>query len=75
MDEKLRELSEKCVQGLGYQGNNLLCSDWDTGHMEELDYNGLYEYLYGMKYQKKFPANAYTGGIPKEEFERLIIKN
>ena len=74
MDEKLRELSEKCVQGLGYQGNNLLCSDWDTGHMEELDYNGLYEYLYGMKYQKKFPANAYTGGIPKEEFERLIME-
>ena len=74
MDEKLRELSEKCVQGLGYQGNNLLCSDWDTGHMEELDYNGLYEYLYGMKYQKKFPTNAYTGGIPKEEFERLIME-
>ena len=74
MDETLRELSEKCVQGLGYQGNNLLCSNWDTEHMEELDYNGLYEYLYEMKYQKKFPANDYFDGIPREEFEHLLME-
>ena len=45
MTEEQREMSEKCVRGLGYQGNNLLCSNWDTEHMEELDYNGIYEYL------------------------------
>ena len=49
MEEELRELSEKCVREPGYSGNNLLCSDWDAEHMEELDYNGLYEYLYRMK--------------------------
>ncbi|MFQ7527828.1 MAG: DUF6070 family protein [Mediterraneibacter gnavus] len=44
---------KKCVLPLGYQGNNLLCSNWDREHLEGLDYNGLYEYLYQMKYQKK----------------------
>ena len=44
-----REMSETCVLGLAYQGNNLLCSDWDADHMEKLDYNGMYEYLYAMK--------------------------
>ena len=36
MTEEQREMSEKCVRGLGYQGNNLLCSNWDTEHMEYL---------------------------------------
>ena len=45
---------KKCVLPLGYQGNNLLCSNWDREHLEGLDYNGLYEYLYQMKYQKRF---------------------
>ena len=67
-------MSEKCVQGLGYQGNNLLCSNWDTDHMEKLDYNGMYEYLFAMKYQKTFDAEDYPNGIPKEEFESLIME-
>ncbi len=74
MTEKQREMSEKCVQGLGYQGNNLLCSNWDTDHLEELDYNGMYEYLYAMKYQEKFNPEGYPNGIPKEEFEKLIME-
>lgn len=69
-----REMSEKYVQGLGYQGNNLLCSNWDTDHMENLDYNGMYEYLYAMKYKKAFPSEDYPNGIPKEEFESLIME-
>lgn len=74
MTEKQREMSEKCVRGLGYQGNNLLCSNWDTYHMDELDYNGMYEYLYAMKYQEKFNSEDYPNGIPKEEFENLIME-
>lgn len=74
MSEEQRKLSEKCVQGLGYQGNNLLCSNWNAEHMEELDYNGMYEYLYAMKYQKAFPTENYPDGIPKEEFESLIME-
>lgn len=29
LPEECREMSEKCVLPLGYQGNNLLCSNWD----------------------------------------------
>lgn len=74
MTEKQREMSERCVRGLGYQGNNILCSNWDSNHMEELDYNGMYEYLYVMKYQKPFESEDYQEGIPKAEFESLIME-
>ncbi len=69
-----RELSEKCVIGLAYQGNNLLCSEWDADNMEDLDYNGIYEYLYAMKYQEQFPSEDYPDGIPKDAFECLIME-
>ncbi len=42
--------------------------------MENLDYNGMYEYLYALKYQEQFPSGNYPDGIPKEEFERLIME-
>lgn len=74
MDKEMREISEKCVLGLGYQGNNLLCSNWDTNNMEGLDYNGMYEFLYAMKYQKTFNSEDYQNGISKEEFESLIME-
>ena len=32
-----RQVSKRCVYLLGYQGNNLLCSDWDRSDMEGLD--------------------------------------
>lgn len=72
--EEQRKMSESCVRGLGYQGNNLLCSNWDAEHMEDLDYNGMYEYLYGMKYYEKFNPESYPNGIPEKEFEDLIME-
>ena len=42
--------------------------------MSELDYNGMFEYLYGMKYGEKFNSEDYPNGIPKEEFESLIME-
>ena len=42
--------------------------------MKDLDYNGLYEYLYEMKYKKKFDAEKYAEGIPKDQFEKLIME-
>ena len=68
------EMSERCVRGLGYQGQNLLCSNWNVENMSELDYNGMFEYLYGMKYGEKFNSEDYPNGIPKEEFESLIME-
>ena len=74
MTEEQREMSERCVRGLGYQGQNLLCSNWNVENMSELDYNGMFEYLYGMKYGEKFNSEDYPIGIPKEEFESLIME-
>ena len=74
MTEEQREISERLVQGLGYQGQNLLCSNWNAENMSELDYNGMFEYLYGMKYGEKFNSEDYPNGIPKEEFESLIME-
>ena len=74
MTEEQREMSERCVRGLGYQGQNLLCSNWNAENMSELDYNGMFEYLYGMKYGEKFNPEDYPNGIPKEEFESLIME-
>ena len=74
MTEEQREMSERCVRGLGYQGQNLLCSNWNAENMSELDYNGMFEYLYGMKYGEKFNSEDYPNGIQKEEFESLIME-
>lgn len=53
-----REWSEQCVLPLGYQGNNLLCSNWDAQSMAGLDYNGLYESFYLMKYGKRYDTDG-----------------
>lgn len=74
MKKRYRELSKKCVLGLGYQGNNLLCSNWDTSHMMKLDFNGLFDCFYKMKYGKKFEVKSYGDGIPSREFESLIME-
>lgn len=74
MKEEYIRMAETYLLPIGYQGNNLMRSDWDADHMEELDYNGLYEYLYSMKYQNTFESKKYSDGIPKEEFENLITE-
>ena len=74
MSDNKRKLSRKCVRGLAYQGNNILCSNWDQEHMQKIDYNGLYEYLYAMKYKKKLNKKKYPSGIPKDQFEQLIME-
>ena len=73
LSEECREMSENCVIPLGYQGNNLLCSNWDVENLEELDYNGAYEYFYEMKYDRQFEPEQYPDGIPAEEFEDTIM--
>lgn len=72
--EEYIRMAETYLLPIGYMGNNLLRSDWDKENMEGLDYNGLYEYLYSMKYKNTFDAKGHPDGIPKEEFEDLIIE-
>ena len=72
MSEENRELSVKYVSAIGYQGNNLLCSNWDEDNMEVLDYNGIYEYLYAVKYGERYDPDEDRTEIPAADFESLI---
>lgn len=72
--EEYLELAMKYIIPIGYQGNNLLFSDWSAGKMEKIDYNAIFQYLYSLKYQQEFSSSQYSNGIPKEEFEQLIME-
>lgn len=74
MNAENRKATDKYVRGLCYQGNNVLCSNWDSGSLEILDYNGVYEYLYEMEYGEIMDSELCVNGIPAEEFEKLIMK-
>ncbi len=74
MPEEYIDIAEKYLIPIGYQGNNLFRSDWDAQHLEDLDYAGLYEYLYLLKYQEAFGPQRNCDGIPKEEFENLMTE-
>ncbi|MDD3417166.1 MAG: DUF6070 family protein [Lachnospiraceae bacterium] len=73
ISEKYREFSINSILPIAYQGNNLFCSNWDVNQMEALDYNAIYESFYKMKYGKRFDGSRHPNGIPKKEFEELIM--
>lgn len=72
VDEGYGEIAEKYLLPIGYQGNNLFCSEWDENHMEDIDYNGLFEYFYAMKYGVRLDQEKYGNGISRNEFFELI---
>ncbi|MCI9440851.1 MAG: hypothetical protein HFH15_06380 [Ruminococcus sp.] len=74
MPEEYIKIAETYLLPIGYQGNNLFRLDWDEEHLEDLDYTGLYEYLYLLKNQKAFGPQTDCDGIPKAEFEDLITE-
>lgn len=74
MSEEYIRMAEDYLLPIGYRGSNLFRSDWDDRHLENLDYNGLYESLYSLKYKSTFDSKKYSDGIPKEEFENLITE-
>ena len=71
---KYREMEEKYLDSIGYQGNNLLCSEWSENQIEGLDFNGLYEYFYMEEYGRGIETEKCAEGIPQEEFESLMTK-
>ena len=73
MSDECRRYSERYVFELGYQGNNVLCVDWDARELEKLDYNGVYENLYQMQYGEALNFDEYPKGIPMEDFEKLVM--
>lgn len=72
--EEYREITEKYLLPIGYQGNNLFCSNWNVNHMNELDYNAIFQYLYFVKNQKQYEMESNQEGIPKEDFESIMME-
>lgn len=73
-DVELQKLCQQYFQPIGYQGNNLFLTEWNESNMADLDFAGLYEYLYQIKYQKKYEPNLPLEGISKADFEGLIME-
>lgn len=73
-NEKYKEFAQKYLLPICYQGNNLLCSEWDKDHMSDLDYCGLFEYFYAMQKNCAMNQEQYLDGIPKNEFTDVITK-
>ncbi|MBM6855077.1 hypothetical protein H6B11_13110 [Mediterraneibacter glycyrrhizinilyticus] len=72
LKEEYVEITERFLEPIAYNGNNLFCTDWDKDHMQGIDYNGLFEYLYQVKTGDAFDKTRYENGIPGEEFENLM---
>ena len=73
-EEELRQLSRRCVFGIGYGMGNLLDADWDEHHMEKLDFNSLFPILYQMQQKERFVYGDYRDGVPENEFEQMIMQ-
>ena len=69
ISEENKSAGEKYVLDIGYQGNNILCSNWDIDSLDTLDYAGMYEYLYVMDTGERFSLNEDAEGIAADEFE------
>ena len=73
LDEKCRELCDQYILPVSYFCNNLFLTDWDAGSMDRIEFNDLYEFLYEMKYGEKLDEEAAAGGIPKAQFEEVVL--
>lgn len=73
LDEKCRELGNEYILPVSYFCNNLFLTDWDAGSMDRIEFNDLYEFLYEMKYGEKLDEEAAAGGIPKAQFEEVVL--
>ena len=73
LDEKCRELCDRYILPVSYFSNNLFLTDWDAGSMDRIEFNDLYDFLYEMKYGEKLDEEAAAGGIPKAQFEEVVL--
>lgn len=74
LSEECRAYSEKYVFPIGYQGNNLLVTNWDSQHLEGLDYAGTFEYFYRMKYGELYSEQEEVTQVPGDVFESLMME-
>ena len=72
LEEEYAKVTEAFLEPVAYNGNNLFWTDWDAEHMDGIDYNGLFEYLYEVRTGKDFDKTQYQDGIPGGQFEELM---
>lgn len=75
LDEKCREMTNKYIAPVGYVKNNLFLTDWDSQDMQNIVFNDLFDSLYAMEKGIAPKAEDYPEGIPKEEFENLMLSH
>ena len=74
VEERAREIMREFLEPVGYQGHNLFSSDWDGEHLDGLDFNGLFEYMYPLKYNHAYEFSEETRGIPAPMFEGVLTE-
>ena len=75
LDETCRELNRKYVCPVGYEGNNLLITDWSEQDYTGVDFYDLYEDLYYEEYGRNVPHERGEGveyQVPAEEIEDVL---
>lgn len=72
LEDKCREIAQKCIAPVSYFCNNLFLTDWDMEHLDQVEFNDLFDFLYSMKTGNRLDSAKYSEGIPKEEFEGIV---
>lgn len=72
LEDKCREIAQKCIAPVSYFCNNLFLTDWDMEHLDQVEFNDLFDFLYSMKTGNRLDSAKYPEGIPKEEFESIV---
>lgn len=72
LENKCREIAGKCIAPISYFCNNLFLTDWDMEHMDQIEFNDLFDFLYSMKTGKRLDPAKYSEGIPRKEFENIV---
>ncbi len=76
LSDKLREMNRKYVMPVGYEGNNLLISNWNEKDYSNVDFYDLYEHFYYQKYGRIVPYQRGEGAeykVPAEKLEEVIL--
>jgi phosphoribosyl-AMP cyclohydrolase len=71
-DKTLKKWSEEIAYPIGYHGINIMSSDWDLEHFENINFDACFEYFYYMKYKDKVDMDDIEDGIPEKMYEEVI---
>ncbi len=73
LPDEYKTIAANYLYPIGYMGNNLFLCNWDQKNLKALDLNALYEYFYSIQHNSTSEPIEFLTGIPKEEFEDIMI--